>query len=436
MIPGVAVLAYIVAIAVVVGGVAAVTAGGASDSDPAGGSAQDEIKSPARTATASPPGEVSGITETPSPSPAEAGTQSSPTTPVQSDITRESKKQRRYEQLLSSIQEVYPKTVRETYREPYLQFRGASYEIESESVTLNFSIDSLESIDRYEKAVVRTSDVYVWSHFNPETAYPETVTLNYFRNGELNATAEIKPRWMRQHIFGNASPKSYAPLSYRTYVLAVMGTLDVKGEKVEFPYLTKRCEDERPLSSEKCKSSLRNRMPVRFYLPEQTSTGSQYTNVFGAAPPNRSFDSRQTRLQFTTRQLKANITGRVDIEAHTPVDQNEVWKDVEMRVRDVYLRNETIIVEQYTRSERGDDSLPLRQNDVIGAKYGRLVVNYGARYMPEEGVIVIKYTEDGQRYSKARIPNYNAVGYINGDRSLVGLGLGVEIIEQYQEPGS
>jgi hypothetical protein len=156
----------------------------------------------------------------------------------------------------------------------------------------------------------------------------------------------------------------------------------------------------------------------------------------GGAQPDRSFDSRQERLEYTTQKLEENITGRVSLEGYTAADEDDVWKDVDMRIRDVSLENETIVVEQYTRSERGDDSLPLRQNDVIGANYGRLVVNYGATFMPANGVVIVKYTPDGERYAKLRVPNYNAVGYINGERGLVELGLDVEIIEQYQDPGS
>lgn len=362
---------------------------------------------------------------------------STPSTGTDSTNTPDNDNSAKYDRLLADVGGTYSATAKESYNPPYVRFLGGTYNTERESVTLNFSIDSLDSIDRYERAVARTAGIYVQSHFRPETAYPEAVTFNYFRDGELNATAKIESRWMNQYTFGNTSPDSYAPMSYRTYVRAVLGTLKIRGVKTEFPHLLNRCEsDEKSTSPAECEDSLRSRMPVRYYLPERTATGSQYTNIMGDAQPNRPFGSRQERLEFTTQQLEENITGTVSIEGNTPVNETEVWKDVDMRIRDVYLDNETIVVEQFTRSEVGDDSLPLRQNDVIGAKYGRLVVNYGAQYMPTNGVVVIKYTPDGKKYSKDRIPNYNAVGYINGDRSLVGLGLGVEIIEQYQDPGS
>lgn len=361
---------------------------------------------------------------TPTPTPADSNEH-----PVDTELTN-------YERLLSDIEEIYPETARNSYKPPYLEFLGGSYDRKQESITLNFSLDSLDSIDRYESAVARTAGIYVWSHFNSETAYPETATLNYFRDGRLNATARIRAQWMRQYVFGNVSSSSPAPLSYPTYVRAVMGTLKVRGEKVEFPTLLARCEDDYPANPAQCKNSLDDRMPVRFYLPERTATGGSYTNIMGNAQPDSSFDSRQDRLAYTAQKLEENITGTVSLEGYTAADEDDVWKDVDMRIRDVYLENETIVVEQFTRSEVGDDSLPLRQNDVIGAKYGRLVVNYGAEFMPTNGVVIIKYTPDGQRYSKVRVQNYNAVGYINGERGLVELGLDMEVIEQYQEPGS
>jgi hypothetical protein len=317
-----------------------------------------------------------------------------------------------------------------------LNFLGGSYDVERESVTLNFSIDSLALISRYEIAAGRSSGVYLSSHFNSETAYPETVTLNYFRDGELNATATIKSQWMNQYAFGNTSPEGYAPMSYSTYTRAVFGTLKVKGQKREFPHLLDRCEDDESTDSVECKDGLRDRMPARFYLPERTATGGPYTNIMGTAQPERSFEDRRERLRFTTRKLEENITGLVSLEGHTTSDETTVWKSVDMRIRDVYLDNETIVVEQLTRSEVGDDSLPLRQRDVVGAKYGRIAVNYGAEFMPSNGVVIIQYTPDGKKYAKVRVPNYNAVGYINGGTSLVGLGLNVEVIELYQKPGS
>jgi hypothetical protein len=372
----------------------------------------------------------------------ESGLLSTPDRPVPTSTTtvnsnsREETEPNQYDLLLSNVEEVYPETARDSYNKPYLTFLGGSYDQQHESVTLNFSVDPLNSIDRYESAVSRTAGIYVWSHFNSDTAYPETITINYFRDGKLNATANVRSRWMRQYAFGNISSESPAPMSYHTYVQAVVGTLRVKGEKAEFPHLLNRCESMGPVQSGECKNSLRNRMPVRYYLPERTATGNKYTNVMGNAQPAGSFDSRQERLEYTAQKLEENITGTVSLEGYTAADEDDVWEDVDMRIRDVYLENETIVVEQYTRSEVGDDSLPLRQNDVIGAKYGRLVVNYGAQFMPADGVVIIKYTPDGHKYSKIRVQNYNAVGYINGERSLVRLGLDVEVIEQYQEPGS
>jgi hypothetical protein len=137
-----------------------------------------------------------------------------------------------------------------------------------------------------------------------------------------------------------------------------------------------------------------------------------------------------------TKKFEKNVTGTVSLEGYTAADETDVWKDVDMRIRDVYLDNETIVVEQFTRSEVGDDSLPLRQRDVIGAKYGRLAVNYGAEFMPANGVMIVQYTPDGEKYAKIHVPNSDAVGYINGETSLVGLGLDIEVIERYQDPGS
>lgn len=358
------------------------------------------------------------------------------TTPTNNKNSTSEMASKEYDLLLSDVEEVYPATARKSYDGPYLEFLGGSYDQERESVTLNFSMDSLVSIDRYESAVIRTAGIYVWSHFDSETANPETVTINYLRDGELNATAKIQAEWMRQYIFGNISPNGPAPMSYQTYVQSAIGTLRVKGEKIEFPKMLDSCRKTSSGARFECKNSLRDRMPVRYYLPEKTATGSEFNNVIGNAQPAGSFDSRQERLEYTTKQLEENISGTVSLEGYTAADEDDVWKEVDMRIRDVYLQNETIVVEQYTRSEIGDDSLPLRQNDVVGARYGRLVVNYGAKFMPANGVVIIKHTPDGQKYSKVRVQNYNAVGYINGERSLVKLGLDMEVIKQYQEPGS
>jgi hypothetical protein len=343
---------------------------------------------------------------------------------------------KKYDLLITNVEEMYPNVANNSYTSPYLNFLNGSYNQERQFVKLNFSIARLNSIDRYEVAVGRTAGIYVWSHFDSNTAYPEKVTVNYFRNGELNATTKIRPQWMRQYIFGNVSPDSAAPMSYRTYVRASIGALSVNSQKTEFPQLINRCNIQNTTKSVKCKNDLRNRMPVRYYLPEQTATGGPYTNIMGGAQPAGSFDNRQERLEHTTQKLEENITGAVSLDGDTAVDEDDVWKDVDMRIRDVSLENETIVVEQYTRSERGDDGLPLRQNDVIGAKYGRLVVNYGAKFMPADGVVIMKYTPDGERYAKFRVPNYNAVGYINGERGLVELGLDVEVVDRYQNPGS
>lgn len=429
MLAGVAVLLYLVATGALVGGTAALVLG-----DGAGLAASDANDSN----PATPPHEG---TTTPAPTvrpdanPAPTPETTSPL-PVSTEDNSDSRGSERYDRLLLDVGETYPPTARDSYDPPYMTFLGGSYDVEQRSVTLNFSIGSLDSIDRYEIAVARTAAIYVRSHFDSNTAYPETVTLNYFREQKLNATATIRSRWMNQQTFGNTSPNSYAPMSYSTYIRAVIGTLNVNGEKVEFPHLLDRCEDEKPINSGECKNSLRDEVPVRFYLPERTATGGPYTNVIGNAQPAKSFDNRQKRLQFLTETLAENITGTVSLEGHTAADETAVWEDVDMRIDDVYLDNETVVVEQFTRSEVGDDSLPLRQRDVVGAKYGRLAVNYGARFMPTNGVTIIQYTSDGKKYAKIRIPNYNAVGYMNGETSLVGLGLDVEVVERYQEPGS
>ncbi|WP_159901347.1 hypothetical protein [Salinirussus salinus] len=429
MLAGVAVLVYLVAAGGLVGGTATLALG-------------DESRSPAldineSKATTSTPTGTSAALQTTTPNtnpPTPDGSVSS--TPISTEDDTDSRKSDRYERLLADVEETYPVLARDSYDPPYITFLGGSYDTERQTVTLNFSIDSLDLIERYEIAVARTAGLYVRSHFDPKTAYPETVTFNYFRKGELNATATIKPRWMNQYAFGNTSPDSYAPMSYPTYIRAVVGTLKVNGEKREFPHLLDRCENENPVNSGECKNSLRDRVPVRFYLPERTATGGQYTNVMGAAQPDKSFSSRHERLRFTTQKLEKNVTGTVSLEGYTAADETDVWKDVDMRIRDVYLDNETIVVEQFTRSEVGDDSLPLRQRDVIGAKYGRLAVNYGAEFMPANGVMIVQYTPDGEKYAKIHVPNSDAVGYINGETSLVGLGLDIEVIERYQDPGS
>lgn len=358
---------------------------------------------------------------------------SAPTDTADSQTDTDSNK---YSLLLSDIEEVYPAIARRSYQDPYLEFIGGSYDQERKSVTLNFSTDSLNSIDRYEIAVSRTAAIYVRSHFNPKTAYPKIITLNYFRDGKLNATAKIRSRWMRQYLFGNISSTSPAPMSYRTYIRAVVGTLKVQGEKIEFQRLLERCDEENPTNSGQCKNSLRDRMPVRLYLPERTPTGGTYTNIVGEAAPNRSFGTRKERLRFMARKLEQNITGTAHLEGYTPALETKVWQNVDMRIRDVYLDNETIVVEQFTRSEVGDDSLPLQQRDIIGATYGRLAVNYGSKYIPANGIIIVQYTSDGKKYAKVRVPNYNAVGYISGERDLIELGTDIQIIERYQEPGS
>jgi len=427
---GVTVFGYIVVVVGIVGATAAVALddGEGDPSSNANGSAEGTATSshtPTPTTTVT-PRDSSTVTTTATPI----------STVTETDTANENGKQNEYEALLSAVEENYLSTAQNSYPGPYLSFLDGSYNTTRDSVTLNFSMDDHDSVNRYERAVSGSAGVYVWSHFNTETAYPREITLNYFRDGDLNATAEIKPEWMRQYMFGNISSDSPAPMSYRTYVRAVMGTLKVKGEKVEFPILLARCEDGYPTNSAQCENSLDDRMPVRFYLPERTATGGSYTNIMGNGQPESSFDSRQARLEYTARKLEENITGTVSLEGYTAADEDNVWKNVDMRIRDIYIENETIVVKQFTRSEVGDDSLPLRQNDIIGVKYGRLVVNYGAQFMPTNDVVIIKYTPDGKKYSKVRVPNYNAVGYINGERSLVGLGLDVESIEQYQEPGS
>lgn len=425
---GVAVLAYIVVTVGLVGGTATLAlddgeSGPVSTTNGTVEEAATADETPTSTPTATP---RNGSTETPR----------ATSTPRKTSIKDETGERNEYELLLSDINETYLPTAQNSYPGPYLSFFDASYNTTRNSVMLNFSMDDHDSVNRYERAVSGSAGVYIWSHFNPETAYPETVTLNYFRDGDLNATAEIKSQWMRQYMFGNVSPDSPAPMSYRTYVRVVMGTLTVNGEQTEFPNLLTRCEEENSINSGECKNSLRERMPVRFYLPERTETGGSYTNVMGNAQPITSFNSRQERLEYTVQKLEKNITGTVSIEGYTSGDEDNIWENVDMRIRDVYLENETIVVEQYTRSARGDDSLPLQQRDVVGAKYGRLVVDYGAEYMPANGVVIVQYTPDGQKYAKVRVLNYNAVGYINGERGLVELGLDIEIIERYQEPGS
>ena len=426
MLSGVAVLVYVIVVAGLVAGMATLVLGddGSSpepDANQTDGALSTTEVSPAATPDTNP-------TKTPS--------DTIPSTSTSTNDVSESALSERYNRLISDVRETYPAAARESYEPPYLTFLGGSYDVEQESVTLNFSMDSLDMISRYEVAAGRSAGVYLSSHFNSETAYPEKVSLNYFRDGELNATVTIKPRWMNQYAFGNTSQGGYAPMSYSTYTRAVMGTLKVTGENKEFPHLLNRCGDDELTDSVGCKDSLRDRMPVRFYLPEQTATGGPYTNVMGAAQPEGSFEDRRERLRFTTRKLEQNITGLVSLKGYTTSDETTVWKSVDMRIRDVYLDNETIVVEQLTRSGVGDDSLPLRQRDVVGAKYGRLAVNYGAEFMPSNGIVIIQYTPDDEKYAKVRVPNYNAVGYINGGTSLVGLGLNVEVIELYQKPGS
>ncbi len=427
----ISVLAYIIAIIGIIGGTAVFALGG--EGGPEVAATTDD-----RTENSTPVG-VSTTTPDQKSNPGYNSTPGS-STPLYRSMNdsrdKTSTEPNKYKSLISDVKEVYPNTANNSYTPPYMKFINGSYDQKRQFVKLNFSIDRLNSIDQYEIAVGRTAGIYVWSHFDSDTAYPERVTINYFRNGELNATTKIRPQWMRQYLFGNVSSDSPAPMSYRTYVQASIGALSVNSQKTEFPQLINRCDTRNSAESGKCKNDLRNRMPVRYYLPENTDTGGEYTNLMGGAQPDRSFDSRQERLEYTTQKLEENITGRVSLEGYTAADEDDVWKDVDMRIRDVSLENETIVVEQYTRSERGDDSLPLRQNDVIGANYGRLVVNYGATFMPANGVVIVKYTPDGERYAKLRVPNYNAVGYINGERGLVELGLDVEIIEQYQDPGS
>jgi hypothetical protein len=426
MLVGVAVLAYLVAVGGLIAGTTTLVLGddGASprpDANDSDGTISTTEVSP---------------TATPDTNPTNTPSDTTPSTSTSTNDVRESELSERYDRLISDVRETYPVTARESYEPPYLTFLGGSYDVEQESVTLNFSMDSLDMISRYEIAAGRSAGVYLSSHFNSATAYPETITLNYFRDDELNATATIKSRWMNQYAFGNTSPEGYAPMSYSTYTRAVIGTLKVTGEKREFPHLLDRCEDAESTDFVGCKDGLRNRMPVRFYLPEQTATGGPYTNVMGAAQPEGSFEDRRERLRFTTQKLEENVKGLPSLKGYTTSDETIVWKSVDMRIRDVYLDNETIVIEQFTRSEVGDDSLPLRQRDVVGAKYGRLAVNYGAEFMPSNGVVIIQYTPDGEKYAKVRVPNYNAVGYINGGTSLVGLGLNVEVIELYQNPGS
>jgi hypothetical protein len=426
---GVAVLLYLVDAGGLVGGTATLVLGDesrslASDmnggnttiSTPTGTSAAPQTTTP-NTNSATPDGSVSP-------------------TPISTEDDTDSRKSDRYERLLADVEETYPVLTRDSYDPPYLTFLGGSYDAERQTVTLNFSIDSLDLIERYEVAVARTAGLYVRSHFDSKTAYPDTVRFNYFREGELNATATVRSRWMNQYTFGNTSSNSYAPMSYPTYIRAVVGTLKVSGEKIEYSHLLDQCEEQSPINSGKCKIDLDERMPVRFYLPERTATGGQYTNVMGAAQPAKSFSSRHDRLRFITQKFEKNVTGTVSLEGYTAADETDVWKDVDMRIRDVYLDNETIVVEQFTRSEVGDNSLPLRQRDVIGAKYGRLAVNYGAEFMPANGVVIVQYTPDGKKYAKIRVQNSDAVGYINGETSLVGLGLDIEVIERYQDPGS
>ncbi len=430
MLAGAAVLVYLVTAGALIGGTAALVLGDGSGL-PKSGINDSNAATPTYEGTPTPaPTATSDINPASTP-----GDTTSPSS-VATEDNSDSRGSERYDRLLLNVEEAYPTTARNSYDPPYMTFLGGSYDAEQRSVTLNFSIDSLDSIDRYEIAVARTAAIYVRSHFNSRTAYPETVTLNYFREQKLNATATINSRWMNQQTFGNTSPNSYAPMSYSTYIRAVIGTLKVNGKKIEYPHLLDRCENENPVDSGECKTELDGRMPVRFYLPERTATGGPYTNVMGDAQPAESFDNRKKRLQFLTETLAENMTGTVSIEGHTAADETAVWEDVDMRIDDVYLDNETIVVEQFTRSEVGDDSLPLRQRDVVGAKYGRLAVNYGARFMPTNGVTIIQYTPDGEKYAKVRVPNYNAIGYINGETSLVGLGLDVEVIERYQEPGS
>jgi hypothetical protein len=425
---GISVFVYIVLVVGLTAGASTVTI------DPGGRDFESNTNGTAEE-TAS-PDNIIAPTATVTPSDSSTVTPKATSTPTEVNTYTEDRQRNEYELLLSDVEENYLSIARNSYPGPYLSFINGSYDTERDSVTLNFSMDDHDSVNRYERAVSGSAGVYVWPHFHPETAYPEEITLNYFRKGTLNASAEIRPRWMRHYMFGNVSPDTPAPMSYQTYVRVVMGTLNVSGEKTEFPHLLSRCEEEHPLNSEECKNNLDDRMPVRFYLPERTATGGPYKNIMGNAQPAGSFDSRQERLEYTAQKLEENITGTVSLEGYTAADEDDVWKDVDMRIRDVYLQNETIMIEQYTRSEVGDDSLPLRQNDVIGAKYGRLIVNYGAKFMPANGVVIIKYTPDGQKYSKVRLPNYNAVGYINGERGLVELGLDVEVIQQYQEPGS
>jgi len=425
MLAGVAVLAYLAAAGGLIGGAATLALG---DDRAPPDSKLNESDGALSTPEASP-------AATPDTNPTNTPIDTTPSTSTSANSSS-SERSERYERLISDVKETYPAAARNSYEPPYMTFLGGSYDMGQESITLNFSIDSLDMIGRYEVAAGRSAGVYLSSHFNSETAFPETVTLNYFRDGELNATATVKSRWMNQYAFGNTSPEGYASMSYSTYTRAVVGTLKVKGEKTEYPHLMDRCEDDESADSEACKTDLDERMPVRFYLPERTATGGLYTNVMGAAKPKDSFENRKERLRFTTKKLEQNITGSVSLEGYTTSDETTVWQNVDMRIRDVYLDNETIVVEQFTRSEIGDDSLPLKQRDVVGAKYGRLAVNYGAEFMPSNGVVIIQYTSDGEKYAKIRVPNYNAVGYINGDTSLVGLGLDMEIIERYQEPGS
>lgn len=425
---GIAVFGYIVLIVSLVSGTAILALdSGESNSASTTNGTLAETAIPDKTFTPTP---------TATPSDRSTATPTVTSTLTETNINNENGEGNEYELLLSDVEETYLSTAQNSYPGPYLSFLSGSYNTTRDSVTLNFSMDDHDSVNRYERAVSGSAGVYVWSHFNPETAYPATVTLSYFRDGDLNATAEIKSQWMRQYMFGNVSSDSPAPVSYRTYVRVVMGTLNVSGEKTEFPHLLSRCEEENPLSSGECKNNLRERIPIRFYLPERTATGGPHTNIMGNAQPAGSFNGRQKRLDYTAQKLEENITGTVSLEGYTAADEDDVWRDVDMRIRDVYLENETIIIEQYTRSERGDDSLPLRQRDIVGAKYGRLIVNYGAEYMPANGVVIIQYTPDGQKYAEVRVPNYNAVGYINGERGLAELGLDIEIIERYQEPGS
>jgi hypothetical protein len=296
MVAGLSVLFYLVIVGGLVGGATALALNGGDDSsapvtngDTMGNSTPD--MNPSATPTSNPE-----LDSTSTPDPV-----TPTTTPADGSEPPVDTGSENYERLLSDIEEVYPETARNSYNPPYLEFLGGSYDRKQESIILNFSLDSLNSIDRYESAVSRTAGIYIWSHFDSETAYPETATLNYFRDDRLNATARVRAQWMKMYVFGNVSSSSPAPLSYPTYVRAVMGTLKVRGEKVEFPTLLARCEDNYPANPAQCKNSLDDRMPVRFYLPERTATGGPYTNIMGSAQPAGSFDSRQERLEYTSQ---------------------------------------------------------------------------------------------------------------------------------------